>query len=72
MAEHRVVLEAFADARRTWEDLVAVQPDVLAGSGNLTKAHLEELERRVDAHRAAVDTLADALETEPQDVPTRQ
>jgi hypothetical protein len=69
MAEHHVLLDAFADARRTWDDLVGLQPDVVAGSGNLTDADLVELERRVEAHRAAIDMLADALETEPQDRP---
>jgi hypothetical protein len=67
MAEHRVLLDSFADARRTWDDLVGLQPDVKAGSGNLGKSDLVELERRVDAHRAAIDTLADALEFEPPD-----
>jgi hypothetical protein len=68
MSEHRLVLDAFADARRTWDDLVTLQPDVVAGSGNLKEADLVELENRVEAHRMAVDTLADALETEPPDV----
>src|SRR5437867_84701 len=67
MSEHRVLLDAFADARRTWDELVGLQPDVMAGSGNLKQADLVELERRVDAHRGAIDTLADALETEPPD-----
>jgi hypothetical protein len=67
MSEHRVVLDAFADARRTWDDLVGLQPDVVAGSGNLKEEDLVELENRVEAHRMAVDTLADALETEPPD-----
>lgn len=65
MAEHRVLLDAFAEARGTWDDLVALQPDVMAGSGHLEEGDLAELERRVEAHRAAVDTLAEALETEP-------
>ena len=69
MAEHHVLLDAFADARRTWDDL---QPGVVAGSRNLRDADLVELERRVEAHRAAIDMLADALETEPQDMPTGQ
>jgi len=68
MAEHHVLLDAFADARRTWDELVGLQPGVVAGSGNLTEAGLVELERRVEAHRMAVDVLADALETEPQDL----
>jgi hypothetical protein len=69
MSEHRVLLDAFADARRTWDELVSLQPDMLAGSGNLTSAELIELERRVEAHRAAMDMLADAFETESEDVP---
>jgi hypothetical protein len=69
MPEHRALLDAFADARRTWDELVSLQPDMLAGSGNLTAADLIELERRAEAHRAAMDMLADALETEPQDAP---
>lgn len=69
MTEHRVLLDTFAEARRTWDDLVGLQPDVMAGSGNLRQRNLVELERRVDAHRAAIDVLADALETEPSDKP---
>ncbi|PYR58300.1 MAG: hypothetical protein DMF91_17535 [Acidobacteria bacterium] len=67
-----MLLDAFADARRTWDDLVGLQPGVIAGSRNLRDADLVELERRVEAHRAAIDMLADALETEPQDMPTGQ
>ena len=66
---HRVLLDAFAEARRTWDDLIGLQPDVMAGSGNLKKPDLAELDRRVDAHRAAIDVLADALEAEPSDEP---
>ena len=68
MAEHRVLLDAFAEARRTWDDVVGLQPDVAAGSGTLRKADLVELEQRVEAHRAAIDVLADALDTEPSGV----
>jgi len=71
MADHHVLLDAFADARRTWDDLVALQPDVKAGGGSLAEPDLVELQRRVDAHRAATDMLADALEVEPSDVPQR-
>ena len=65
MREHQTLLDAFAETRRTWDELVTLQPDVMAGSGNLSEADLVELERRVDAHRASIDMLADALETEP-------
>jgi hypothetical protein len=69
MAEHRLLLDAFADARRTWDELVALQPDVKAGSGTLEEPDLVELQRRVDAHRVATDMLADAIEIEPSDAP---
>jgi hypothetical protein len=65
MANHRVLLDAFADARRTWDDVITLQPDVVAGSGNLREASLVELAHRVEAHQAAVDALVDALAMEP-------
>lgn len=64
MDGHRLFLDAFADARRSWDDLVGLQPDVMAGSGNLKPIDLAELERRVETHRAAMDVLADAIETD--------
>jgi hypothetical protein len=63
MGDTRVVLDAFADARRTWDDLVGLQPDVYAGAGRLTASNLAELTRRVEAHQSAIDLLTDALET---------
>ncbi len=69
MKDHRVLLDSFADARRTWDDLVGLQPDVMDGSGNLKGAVLVELERRVEAHQAAIDTLADALDAKSSDQP---
>jgi hypothetical protein len=69
MTDHRVLLDRFADARRTWDDLVGLQPDVMDGSGNLKGAVLVELERRVETHRAAIDMLANALDAEPADKP---
>jgi hypothetical protein len=62
MSDYRVLLDAFAEARRSWDDLVALQPDVMAGSGNLELRNLAELGRRVAAHREAVETLAEALD----------
>jgi len=47
-SEHRVLLDSFADARRTWDDLVALQPDVKARSGNLEEPALIEMERRIE------------------------
>ncbi len=63
VAEHNEFLDAFAEARRTWDDLVALQPDIAAASGQLDTADLVELARRVNAHRVTVDALADALHT---------
>ena len=65
MTKHREFLDAFADARRTWDDLVALQPDIVAASGQFGIDDLREVERRVAAHREAIDMLADALATEP-------
>jgi hypothetical protein len=62
-------MDAFADARRTWDDLVTLQPDVKAGSGHLDEKDLVELQRRMEAHRMAMDMLADAVEAEPSDTP---
>ena len=67
MAEHQALLDAFADTRRTWDDLVGLQTDVVAGSGNFRDIDLAELERRVAAHQVAVDALAEIIETEPKD-----
>ena len=60
MDEHRELLDAFAEARRTWDDLVTLQPDIVAGSAR-ARIDLAELERRVNMHREAIDMLADAL-----------
>jgi hypothetical protein len=67
MSEHRELLDAFAEARRTWDDLVGLQPDVVVASGTLGTPDVAELSRRVNSHRAAIDVLADALDTEPTD-----
>ena len=63
MDEHRELLDAFADVRRTWDDLVSLQPDIVAASGTFNKDDLVELGRRVNMHREAVDLLAGALDT---------
>ena len=50
MAEHRMLLDTFADARRTWDDVVGLQPDVafamvhmgLTLEGVTTRLDLEE------------------------------
>ena len=68
MAGHALLLETFAEARRTWDDVIGLQTDVIAGSGNLKDADLVELQRRVEAHRVAIDMLVDALDTEPSEM----
>jgi hypothetical protein len=67
MADYRVLLDAFADARRSWDDLAVLQLDMMAGNRNPKKADLFALERRLDAHREAIGLLASTLETEPVD-----
>jgi hypothetical protein len=63
----RNLLDAFADARRTWDEMVGLQPDVVSGSRRLKPAELIELERRIYAHREAMDALADAITSEPDE-----
>ena len=65
MREHQVLFDAFTDARRTWDELVSLQPDVAAASGQVTEDSLVELERRVNDHRVALEVLVDALQAEP-------
>jgi hypothetical protein len=68
MTEYRLLLDAFAEARRSWDDLIALQPDVVAGSGHLQDGSLAEFERRVSVHREAIDYLAEAFEMPAADV----
>ena len=70
MAGHNVLLDAFAEARRTWDEIVGLQPDVLVGGAELSHAQLVELEKRVEAHQAAIDALTEAIETEPTEAVT--
>jgi hypothetical protein len=65
VSEYHVLLDSFAHARETWDDLVALQPDIKIASASLTEPDLVAFERRVEAHRMAMDTLADAVEVEP-------
>ncbi|HYM24992.1 MAG TPA: hypothetical protein VEU08_17365 [Vicinamibacterales bacterium] len=67
MADHRMLLDTFAEARRTWDELVGLQPDVMAGSRQLKEAELAELSRRVESHQSAIELLAAAVEIEPPD-----
>jgi hypothetical protein len=67
MVTHQLLLDAFAEARRSWDDLIALQPDIVAASRDLETTDLRELELRVEAHRMAIDVLADTLESEAVD-----
>jgi hypothetical protein len=61
------LLDAFADARRTWDEMVGLQPDVVSAGRRLKAAELIEFERRIYAHREAMDALADAISSSPDD-----
>ena len=67
MTNTHILLDAFADARRTWDDIVGLQPDVVSGSRELKQSELVELERRIYAHREAMDALADAITSSSDD-----
>jgi hypothetical protein len=62
MHDDQALLDTFANARRTWDDVVALQPDVKAGAGQLTPRDVAELAQRVKTHRSAIDGLMDALQ----------
>ena len=68
MASHKVLLDAFQKPSAAGT-IRFLQADIVAASGNLGEPQLMELERRVETHREAIDMLADALETEPEDMP---
>jgi hypothetical protein len=56
------LLDAFAELRRTWDELLAQPPDILAASGPLSDADLALLSERVSAHIVAAVALEDAVE----------
>jgi hypothetical protein len=56
------LLEAYAEVRRTWDELVGLQPDIIAASGPLVEADLVLLNTRVAAHLVAVTALEDQIE----------
>jgi hypothetical protein len=62
MARHQELLDAFADLRCTWDNLMGLPPDVIAAGGDLGAADLIELERRVEVHRLAIEALREAIE----------
>src|SRR5688500_11923557 len=57
MADVTALLDAYAEARRTWDDLIALQPDVVLAGGSLSDADLSLLSERVSAHLVAGVTL---------------
>ena len=56
------LLDAFAEVRRTWDELVGLQPDILAASGPLSDTDLMLLSERVSAHLVAAVALEDQIE----------
>jgi hypothetical protein len=56
------LLDAYAEARRTWDDLIVLQPDVVAASGPLSDTDLGSLSERVSAHLVAAVALEDQIE----------
>ena len=55
------LLDAFAEVRRTWDDLVNVQPDIVTGNA-LSDADLSVLSERIGAHIVAAMALEEAVE----------
>lgn len=60
--EMSALLDAFAELRRTWDDLVGLQPDIVSASGPLSDADLGLLSERVSAHLVAAVALEDQIE----------
>jgi hypothetical protein len=56
------LLDAFAELRRTWDELVGLQPDILAAGAPLSDADLALLSERVSAHVVAAVALEDSIE----------
>jgi hypothetical protein len=56
------LLDAFAEVRRTWDELVGLQPDIIAAAGPLSDTDLGLLSERVSAHLVAAVALEDQIE----------
>ena len=56
------LLDAFAEVRRTWDELVNVRPDVVVGSLLLSDTDLGLLSERISAHVVAAVALEDVIE----------
>ncbi len=48
--EMSALLDAFAELRRTWDELVGLQPDIISAGGPLSDEDLALLNERVSAH----------------------
>jgi hypothetical protein len=62
MIDTQTLLDAFAELRRTWDELVTLQPDIATASGTLDTTDLSELKQRVLAHEAALMTFAETVD----------
>jgi hypothetical protein len=60
--EMSTLLDAFAELRRTWDDLVGLQPEILAAGEPLSEMDLGLLSERVSAHLVAAVALEDHIE----------
>jgi hypothetical protein len=56
------LLDAFAELRRTWDELVGLQPDILAAGAPLSEMDLALLSERVSAHVVAAVAVEDQIE----------
>ena len=56
------LLDAFSEVRRTWDELVGLQPDILAAGAPLSDTDLALLSERVSAHVVASVALEDQIE----------
>ena len=55
MTAKQTLLDAFAELRRTWDDLVNLEPDIVAATASSpTVVALSELQRRIYAHESSL------------------
>ena len=60
--EMSALLDAFAELRRTWDELVGLQPDIISAGGPLSDEDLALLNERVSAHLVTAVALEDQIE----------
>src|SRR4030095_1519640 len=60
--EMSALLDAFAELRRTWDELVGLHPDIISAGGPLSDEDLALLHERVSAHLVAAVALEDQIE----------